>query len=106
MDIWALGILLFQLTAKKHPFERPTDLELLQAIKDSEPADLPDTVPDLIRYLIEILLNKDPDSRFDTTMILNIPRVNEHVQRLGNQVKAFDPEMAEKFLANQSKLNE
>ncbi len=52
VDIWALGILLYQLAENKLPFDRKTDLEMLNAIKDSEPPQLSDTVPDLIRYLI------------------------------------------------------
>ncbi len=78
-------------------FEKTSDLELLQAIRDSEPSNLPDTVPDLIRYLIDKLLDKNPESRPDASTILKIPEVNQHVHRLVNQLKAFDPEMAEKI---------
>ena len=81
VDIWALGILFYQLATTKHPFERATNFDMKQAIKESEPASLPETVPDLIRYLVYILLHKNADSRPNAATILRLPEVNEHVQR-------------------------
>ncbi len=77
--MWALGILLYQFAAKKLPYDNPSDLKLQEAIRDTEPPEIQGQIPDLIRYLIEILLRKDPESRPDATSLLNIPEVNKHV---------------------------
>jgi serine/threonine protein kinase len=68
--MWALGILLYQLTTKTHPFDTSNNLKLRQDIKDNKPKNLPKGVSITIRYLIDVLLQKDPKSRSDAATIL------------------------------------
>jgi serine/threonine-protein kinase len=57
VDMWALGIILFELATKKHPISKEND------ITDEKPIEIPSSVPPLIRALIAKLLDKNPESR-------------------------------------------
>ena len=46
VDMWALGIILYELTNKKHPVSKESD------ITDSKAIDIPSTVPPLFRSII------------------------------------------------------
>ena len=48
VDMWALGVILYQLSANKLPFEAANSFELQKLIRENEPAPLPPTVSPLI----------------------------------------------------------
>jgi serine/threonine-protein kinase len=68
-DIWALGIILFELVASRHPFARPED-EDFQAIRSIQFSDLPDLseiVPGIsteLKSVISTCLEKNPATRY------------------------------------------
>jgi tRNA A-37 threonylcarbamoyl transferase component Bud32 len=68
-DVYALGVILYEMLACRRPFENEADPEALfqQIISDPPPplgvADLP---PGLETMIVERFLAKDPDSRFAT----------------------------------------
>ena len=62
-DIWAFGVLLYEMAIGRRPFEGTTGFELCAAILSREPAPLPDRVPDALRALIARTLLKNPDER-------------------------------------------
>ena len=70
IDIFALGIVLHELLAGRHPFESDTDLATLLAIASPEPAPpLPgddDAFPPALRAIVERALAKDPAKRYAT----------------------------------------
>ncbi len=70
VDMWALGILLYQLTTKTYPFDTSNEKKLRDAIENSEPKNLPKGVSITIRYLIDVLLRKNPKSRPDAATLL------------------------------------
>ena len=51
VDMWALGVILYQLTFNKLPFEAPNSYDLMKLIRESEP-NIPSTVYPFIKEII------------------------------------------------------
>jgi serine/threonine-protein kinase len=68
-DIFAVGVLLFELFSGRRPWSAGTDLDVMRAVTDERPADLMELRPRMDRALVEIVercLEKDPSHRFQS----------------------------------------
>jgi len=68
-DVWALGVILFELTSGRHPFARPDaeDFQVIRAIQFSDPEDLSRIVPEIspeLKSVIASCLEKTPGARY------------------------------------------
>jgi len=68
-DLWALGVILFELASGRHPFVRPDaeDFQAIRAIQFSEPGDLSEIVPGIsseLKGVIATCLEKNPGARY------------------------------------------
>jgi len=52
VDMWALGVILYQFFANKLPFEGSSYFETMKLISESEPAPLPSTVSPFVKEII------------------------------------------------------
>lgn len=63
-DIWALGVLLYEMASGRRPFAGETPFEVTSAILKDTPPPLPSQVPGALRMTIFRCLARDPDDRF------------------------------------------
>lgn len=65
-DIWALGVMLYELVSGARPFNAPSTPELFSSILRDAPKALPRRVPAELRLVIERCLEKEPERRYET----------------------------------------
>ena len=65
-DIWALGVVLYEMAAGMRPFDGRTGFELTSAILRDSPAPVPARTPAGLRAVIGKCLEKDLEKRFQT----------------------------------------
>ena len=63
-DIWALGVVLYEMLAGRRPFQGHTTHELVSAILREPPELLPASVPGALRHIIERCLEKEVGHRY------------------------------------------
>jgi len=68
-DVWALGVILYELASGRHPFARPDDedFQAIRSIQFSEPTDLSEIVPGIsveLKSVIASCLEKNPGTRY------------------------------------------
>jgi serine/threonine protein kinase len=65
-DIWAIGVIFYEILTGKRPFDEDNLINLVSAIATKEPEPLPDNVPRWIIHLIFKALAKKPENRYKT----------------------------------------
>jgi TolB-like protein/predicted Ser/Thr protein kinase len=63
-DIWALGVVLYEMAAGARPFQGKTGFELTSAILQQPPPSLPSFVPLPLKAVIDRCLAKEPAQRY------------------------------------------
>ena len=78
-DIWSLGVLLYEMTALKPPFDANSLHELAQKIIRGKVPSIPNFYSDNLQKLITILLNITPSKRPNINQILKFPLIKQRV---------------------------
>ena len=70
-DIWALGVLLFEITTKRSPFESDSINDLSTSILNDQPSNINSKYSNSLQSFIFSLLNKNPEQRPGIKQILS-----------------------------------
>ena len=83
-DIWSLGVVLFELIANKLPWykEKINYEEFLKIIINTKKVSLPENADEKLKYLIQIMLKKDPERRATLKDIITLDFVYEKIENL------------------------
>jgi serine/threonine protein kinase len=82
VDVWQLGILLYEFLSGSTPFESDSDTIMCRKICNVE-LHFPESVPPLARDLIAKFLQKDPENRINLKDVRTHPWIIEQLGPVG-----------------------
>jgi NIMA (never in mitosis gene a)-related kinase len=86
-DIWSMGCILYEMCARKVPFDASDLKSLIRKITSGPPPDIPSEYSTGLRNLGRELLAKNPDDRPQAQDVLKKPVIQEVVRRMLDEVK-------------------
>ena len=98
IDVWTLGVLLYELLYNKTPFYGGTYRETYKAIANKTPDFSKRDISPEVKNLIETMLNKNPNERIDINTLLSM------LDTIINPNKTTEPETTEPKIAETKNL--
>jgi TolB-like protein/Flp pilus assembly protein TadD len=76
-DIFAFGVVLYEVLTRRSPFAGNTDRDVIDAVVHQEPQPLPPDLPEALRTIVEKALEKDPADRYQSMrdLVVDLKRV-------------------------------
>ncbi|KAL8664796.1 MAG: hypothetical protein Q9202_002799 [Teloschistes flavicans] len=98
-DIWSLGCVMYELCARRPPFDAKTHFQLVQKIKDGRVDPLPSMYSPELQQAIKSCLRTNPLQRPDTAALLSLPimrlmRKEREVVEIGKTLRWKEDEVA------------
>ncbi|KAI4176870.1 MAG: hypothetical protein LQ343_000727 [Gyalolechia ehrenbergii] len=102
-DIWSLGCVMYELCARRPPFDAKTHLQLIQRIKDGRVEPLPGIYSPELQSTIKSCLKTNPLHRPDTAALLSLPimrvmRKEREVVEIGKALRMKEDQIHRKKL--------
>jgi formylglycine-generating enzyme required for sulfatase activity/serine/threonine protein kinase len=67
-DIWAVGVIFYQLLAGRLPYDQQDMVSFIGAIMRHDPAPLPESVPEVLRQVVMKALQREPPQRYQSAI--------------------------------------
>jgi formylglycine-generating enzyme required for sulfatase activity/tRNA A-37 threonylcarbamoyl transferase component Bud32 len=67
-DIWAVGVIFYQLLGGSLPYEQQDMVSFIGAIMRQDPAPLPESVPEVLRQVVMKALQREPSQRYQSAI--------------------------------------
>lgn len=90
-DIWALGVLLYEMAANRLPFESTNMKKLMDEITTAQPPRIPREYSDDLWALIQAMLQKDPARRPDINAVLRFAALQRQLPAIVEQMNGLVP---------------
>ena len=86
-DIWSLGVILYEMATTHLPWFKPNInyKEYFKLVINNKKTPLPENINEKIKYLIKIMLKKDPDRRATLKDIITIDFVYDKIEEILNK---------------------
>ena len=99
-DIWSLGIVLYELITKNKPWFDPkmSTSEFFQFVVDNKYPPLPENTDPRLKYLVKIMLKKDPERRANCEDILTLDFMYQKIIELIEKCNWKENETFKKIL--------
>ena len=82
-DIWALGIILYELCTYEYPFDTEFEVALIRKILREKPKPISEYYSKDLQNLINLILDKNFNTRPSCFEILNLPYVKDKLKEIG-----------------------
>ncbi|KAL8763172.1 MAG: hypothetical protein Q9184_000975 [Pyrenodesmia sp. 2 TL-2023] len=107
-DIWSLGCVMYELCARRPPFDAKTHLQLIQKIKDGRVDPLPTVYSPELQSTIKSCLKTNPHQRPDTAALLSLPimrvmRKEREVVEIGKALRLNEAQVEARRLEIENK---
>jgi NIMA (never in mitosis gene a)-related kinase len=80
-DVWAVGVILYELITLKKPFDSDTISGVFDKITKAPIEPLAESVDSSLRMLVGMLLNKDYNKRPNIFEVAQVPCIKKHIIR-------------------------
>jgi formylglycine-generating enzyme required for sulfatase activity/tRNA A-37 threonylcarbamoyl transferase component Bud32 len=67
-DIWAVGVIFYQLLGGRLPYDQEDMVSFIGAIMRHDPAPLPESVPEVLRQVVMKALQREPSQRYQSAI--------------------------------------
>ena len=88
-DVWALGVLLYEMTALRRPFEAKNLPALALKITRVDYPPLPSSRPRALREMVGLLLQREPSARPSAATLAAAPLIRHHLAKLQAELRSL-----------------
>ncbi|KAA6396235.1 MAG: putative kinase domain protein [Streblomastix strix] len=100
-DVWGIGVILYELLARKKPFQGSSQDIIFQSIVNQNPPPLrADKYSQILRDVVNNMLIKDRTKRITVNKLIKVPEINKRVKQYAHEMIGTANEDMRTYLDN------